>query len=51
MSLYSYVPDKQSLVYEMTKLAGGELELPEPTATGGPGCTLTASSGRCHGRA
>jgi AcrR family transcriptional regulator len=31
MSLYNYVPDKQALVYEMTELAGAELDLPEPT--------------------
>jgi AcrR family transcriptional regulator len=31
MSLYNYVPDKRSLVYEMTELVGAELDLPEPT--------------------
>jgi AcrR family transcriptional regulator len=31
MSLYNYVADKQALVYEMTELAGAELDLPEPT--------------------
>jgi AcrR family transcriptional regulator len=31
MSLYNYVPDKQSLVYDMAELVSAELELPEPT--------------------
>src|SRR5579859_659012 len=31
MSLYSYVPDKQALVYEMVELVSAELRLPEPT--------------------
>ena len=31
MSLYSYVPDKQSLVFDMTELVSAELDLPEPT--------------------
>ncbi len=31
MSLYSYVPDKQTLVYEMVEQVTGELELPEPS--------------------
>lgn len=31
MSLYSYVPDKQTLVYDMVEQVSGELELPEPT--------------------
>jgi AcrR family transcriptional regulator len=31
MSLYNYVPDKQTLVYDMAELVGGELELPEPS--------------------
>lgn len=31
MSLYTYVPDKQELVYEMTELVSAELDLPEPT--------------------
>ena len=31
MSLYSYVPDKQALVYEMTELVSAELDLPGPT--------------------
>jgi AcrR family transcriptional regulator len=31
MSLYSYVPDKQALVYEMAELVSAELELPQPT--------------------
>jgi AcrR family transcriptional regulator len=31
MSLYSYVPDKQALVYEMVAEAAAELCLPEPT--------------------
>lgn len=31
MSLYSYVPDKQALVYDMTELVSAELDLPEPT--------------------
>ncbi len=30
MSLYSYVPDKQTLVYDMVEEVSGELELPEP---------------------
>lgn len=31
MSLYNYVPDKQSLVYDMVETVGGELDLPEPS--------------------
>jgi len=31
MSLYSYVPDKQSLVFDMTELVSAELNLPEPS--------------------
>jgi AcrR family transcriptional regulator len=31
MSLYSYVPDKQALVYDMAELVSAELNLPEPT--------------------
>src|SRR5215470_20013736 len=31
MSLYNYVPDKQTLVYEMVETASAELDLPEPT--------------------
>jgi AcrR family transcriptional regulator len=31
MSLYTYVPDKQELVYDMAELVSAELELPEPT--------------------
>jgi AcrR family transcriptional regulator len=31
MSLYSYVPDKQTLVYDMVEEISGELELPEPS--------------------
>jgi AcrR family transcriptional regulator len=31
MSLYSYVPDKQALVYDMCEEAIAELRLPEPT--------------------
>ena len=31
MSLYNYVPDKQTLVYEMVAAAAAELRLPEPT--------------------
>ena len=31
MSLYSYVPDKQSLVFDMVELVGAELEVPEPS--------------------
>src|ERR1700722_932465 len=38
MSLYNYVPDKQSLVYDMVELVSGELDLPAPTGDwrGGP---------------
>jgi hypothetical protein len=31
MSLYSYVPDKQTLVYDMVEQVSGEIELPEPS--------------------
>src|SRR5579863_8827228 len=31
MSLYSYVPDKQTLVYDMVEHVSGELDLPEPS--------------------
>jgi AcrR family transcriptional regulator len=31
MSLYSYVPDKQTLVYDMVEQVSGELELPVPS--------------------
>jgi AcrR family transcriptional regulator len=31
MSLYSYVPDKQTLVYDMVEEVTGELSLPEPS--------------------
>ncbi|HUA30948.1 MAG TPA: TetR/AcrR family transcriptional regulator C-terminal domain-containing protein [Streptosporangiaceae bacterium] len=31
MSLYSYVPDKQALVYDMAELVSAELDLPQPT--------------------
>ena len=31
MSLYSYVPDKETLVFDMVELVGAELELPEPS--------------------
>jgi AcrR family transcriptional regulator len=31
MSLYSYVPDKQTLVYDMVEEVSGELDLPEPS--------------------
>jgi AcrR family transcriptional regulator len=31
MSLYSYVPDKQTLVYDMVEEVSGELALPEPS--------------------
>ena len=31
MSLYSYVPDKEALVFDMVELVGAELELPEPS--------------------
>jgi AcrR family transcriptional regulator len=31
MSLYNYVPDKQSLVYEMVEHVSAELELPAPS--------------------
>ena len=31
MSLYSYVPDKQTLVYDMVEEVSEELELPEPS--------------------
>ncbi|MGD0244971.1 MAG: TetR/AcrR family transcriptional regulator [Streptosporangiaceae bacterium] len=30
MSLYSYVPDKQTLVYDMVEAVSGEISLPEP---------------------
>ena len=30
MSLYSYVPDKQTLVYDMVEQVSGEITLPEP---------------------
>jgi AcrR family transcriptional regulator len=31
MSLYSYVPDKQTLVYDMIEQVSAEIELPEPS--------------------
>jgi hypothetical protein len=31
MSLYSYVPDKQTLVYDMVEEVSGELDLPAPS--------------------
>jgi AcrR family transcriptional regulator len=31
MSLYNYVPDKQTLVYDMVEAASAELDLPEPS--------------------
>ena len=31
MSLYNYVPDKQTLIYEMVEAASADLDLPEPT--------------------
>jgi AcrR family transcriptional regulator len=31
MSLYSYVPDKQTLVYDMVEEVSGEIRLPEPS--------------------
>jgi AcrR family transcriptional regulator len=31
MSLYNYIPDKQTLVYEMVETAGAELVLPAPS--------------------
>ena len=31
MSLYSYIPDKQTLVFDMSELVSAELELPAPT--------------------
>jgi AcrR family transcriptional regulator len=31
MSLYSYVPDKQTLVYDMVEQVSGELDLPKPS--------------------
>lgn len=31
MSLYSYVPDKQALVYDMVEQVGAELDLPDPS--------------------
>jgi AcrR family transcriptional regulator len=31
MSLYNYVPDKQTLVYDMVEEVSGELDLPEPS--------------------
>ena len=31
MSLYSYVPDKQTLVYDMVEQVSGEIDLPEPS--------------------
>jgi AcrR family transcriptional regulator len=31
MSLYNYVPDKQTLVYEMNEAVSAELDLPEPS--------------------
>src|ERR1700729_4352490 len=31
MSLYTYVPDKQALVYDMVELVSAEVVLPEPT--------------------
>ena len=31
MSLYSYVPDKEALVFDMVELVGAGLELPEPS--------------------
>jgi AcrR family transcriptional regulator len=31
MSLYSYVPDKQTLVYDMVEQVSGEIALPEPS--------------------
>jgi AcrR family transcriptional regulator len=31
MSLYSYVPDKQTLVYDMVELVSSEIALPEPS--------------------
>jgi AcrR family transcriptional regulator len=31
MSLYSYVPDKQTLVYDMVEEVSGELDLPSPS--------------------
>ncbi len=31
MSLYSYVPDKQTLIYDMVEQVSGEIELPLPT--------------------
>jgi AcrR family transcriptional regulator len=31
MSLYNYVPDKQTLIHEMTELVSAELDLPEPS--------------------
>ena len=31
MSLYSYIPDKQTLVFEMSELVSAELDLPAPT--------------------
>jgi AcrR family transcriptional regulator len=31
MSLYTYIPDKQALVYDMAELVSAEVDLPEPT--------------------
>jgi AcrR family transcriptional regulator len=31
MSLYSYVPDKQTLVYDMVEQVSGKLQLPVPS--------------------
>lgn len=31
MSLYNYVPDKQTLVYDMVETVSGEIDLPEPS--------------------
>src|ERR1700678_4808298 len=31
MSLYSYIPDKQTLVFDMYELVSAELDLPAPT--------------------
>lgn len=46
MSLYNYIPDKQTLVYDMVELVSSELGLPEPTGDWRADMHLVAGSQR-----
>src|ERR1700678_3993281 len=45
MSLYSYIPDKQTLVFDMSELVSAELDLPAPPGDWRGGMDTLAGGG------